>query len=43
MMPVSSDSYRVKQRKIQIEKELKELEEKIELFKTGKVFVQIPS
>lgn len=43
MMPVSSDSYRVKQRKIQIEKELKELEEKIELFSTGKVYVKMSS
>lgn len=39
MMPVSSDSYRVKQRKIQIEKALKELEDKLELFKSGKVFI----
>ncbi|XP_065220676.1 uncharacterized protein LOC135845778 [Planococcus citri] len=41
MMPVSSDSYRVRQRKIQIEKALKELEEKLDLYKTGKVYVQM--
>lgn len=41
-MPVSSDSFRIKRRKIEIEKELKDLEEKIKLHKTKKVFIKIP-
>ncbi|KAK7585917.1 hypothetical protein V9T40_000096 [Parthenolecanium corni] len=41
-MPVSNDSYKIRQRSIQIEKELRELEGKIELYKTKRVFVKIP-
>lgn len=41
-MPVSNDSYKIRQRSIQIEKELRELEAKIELYKTKRVFVKIP-
>lgn len=40
-MPISSDSFRIRRRKIEIEKELKDLEEKIVLHKTKKVFIKI--